>query len=354
MLKFYRWLLVGALFFFGFSSLAQSPSSKNPRKIKQKRGFEIVGAQFYGNNSILTLSHHGLLELASLEKKSMRGLGSFPYASRLLPDPSEYGAIVANQHDIFVFDIDHQKQFSLQIEPPTKFTFATVSQDGARTLIALDNNKISIWDNLSRTRLTFWRTEKTVVGAEFSSDCSKVLLRLADSSAVLVVRADNGNLVGLLEGHGDLIIDARFSPKGNYILTTSKDQTAKIWDSKSYELKATLAGHTDEILKLQMTPDEDIIYTASRDNTIRAWDLNNNFVAQEWIIPKETVSAQFSPDAKRIVAIMINGKCLVWDITKPINTDALELARSQGKLSAAIETVTTLGLHYAIQHKSNL
>ena len=65
---------------------------------------------------------------------------------------------------------------------------------------------------------------------------------------------------------------AAYSPDGTRIVTTSSDNTARIWDARSGALVTVLAGHGDSVRSAAYSPDGTRIVTASYDKTARIWD----------------------------------------------------------------------------------
>ncbi|RRC95318.1 WD40 repeat domain-containing protein, partial [Schaalia canis] len=63
-----------------------------------------------------------------------------------------------------------------------------------------------------------------------------------------------------------------YSPDGTTILTTSRDNTARIWDATTGQTLHTLTGHTNTVTSGAYSPDGTTILTTSRDNTARIWD----------------------------------------------------------------------------------
>jgi tetratricopeptide (TPR) repeat protein len=64
------------------------------------------------------------------------------------------------------------------------------------------------------------------------------------------------------------------SPDGARIVTGSHDNTARVWDAKTFAELAVLKGHTDEVSSVAVSPDGARIVTGSHDNTARVWDLS--------------------------------------------------------------------------------
>ncbi len=63
------------------------------------------------------------------------------------------------------------------------------------------------------------------------------------------------------------------TPDGARIVTGSADNTARVWDAKTFAELATLEGHTRGVTSVTVTPDGARIVTASYDNTARVWEL---------------------------------------------------------------------------------
>ncbi|MFN7927749.1 MAG: hypothetical protein U0Y68_07355 [Blastocatellia bacterium] len=74
-----------------------------------------------------------------------------------------------------------------------------------------------------------------------------------------------------LLGHTDSVSNAAYSPDGKFIVTTSRDKTARIWDVATGKELRVLQGHTAEVMGVAYSPDGKFIVTASRDKTARIY-----------------------------------------------------------------------------------
>src|SRR5438128_9360852 len=75
------------------------------------------------------------------------------------------------------------------------------------------------------------------------------------------------------EGHTRVITSAAFSPDGRWVVTASKDRTARIWEVKTGREVVLLRGHADAVSAAAFSPDGRWVVTASEDRTARVWDV---------------------------------------------------------------------------------
>ena len=72
--------------------------------------------------------------------------------------------------------------------------------------------------------------------------------------------------------HSAGVTHATFSPSGDRIVTSSYDDTARIWDLSSGEETAVLRGHEGPVERAEFSPDGSRVITAARDGTARIWN----------------------------------------------------------------------------------
>lgn len=84
----------------------------------------------------------------------------------------------------------------------------------------------------------------------------------------------------LLSGHTDIVMALAVSPDGKWLVSASKDRTARLWDVKSRKLLATCTGHTEALGAIaisQKIPHFSMgtafFVTGSSDKTLKMWSL---------------------------------------------------------------------------------
>lgn len=140
--------------------------------------------------------------------------------------------------------------------------------------------------------------------------------------------AESGEELVAIPTGGDHVFAVAFSPDGKHVATGTNDPPhyVKIWDAETGALVRVLPGaedlaegkplpgHKDAVLSVVYSRDGKRLLTSSYDNTARLWDLETGnsqaFQGHEsWVW-----SAVFSPDEKRIVTASQDGSAMVWSV----------------------------------------
>ena len=65
---------------------------------------------------------------------------------------------------------------------------------------------------------------------------------------------------------------SRFSPDGQWLATSSRDKTVRIWRLSDGHCRV-LTGHTSDVHRCAFSPDSKWLATASQDATVRVWNV---------------------------------------------------------------------------------
>ncbi|MCI0575684.1 MAG: WD40 repeat domain-containing protein [Chloroflexi bacterium] len=169
-----------------------------------------------------------------------------------------------------------------------------------------------------------------VTAAHFSPDGSRIVTTSADNTARLW-DAD-GHPLAVLEGHSALVTMAAFSPDGARLATASEDGTARLWDADGYPL-AALEGHSAGVVTVAFSPDGAYLVTASVDGTAWLWDADGNSLAVLEGHTAGLTQALFSPDGALIATTSLDGTAWLWDVNG--NPLAILEGHAGGVMSAA-------------------
>jgi hypothetical protein len=143
----------------------------------------------------------------------------------------------------------------------------------------------------NREVLTLSGHSRGLTNAEYSPDGRRIVTSSADNTARIWDVASGRELVRL-SGHRNIVGVATFSPDGRYIATASADNTARVWDAATgYQVKL-LSGHTEPVTSVMFSPDGARLMTAGFDGAVRLFDAH--------VLPLETQitwaeAARFDP-----------------------------------------------------------
>ncbi len=213
---------------------------------------------------------------------------------------------------------------------------AAFSQDGTRILTASAAGTVRFWDGTSCVSLASYsvgdnwakssneqpdseqgsppaRHKGSIVSARMSPD-SRWLLTTSDDRTARLWDATSGNPISIPLCHASYVNSAVFSPDGNRVLTASSDNTARLWDAASGESLMEPMRHEGYVLSADFSPDGKQILTASEDRTARLWDAISGQPLIDPICHEEAIhSAVFSPDGRCILTASSDKTARLWD-----------------------------------------
>ncbi|MGK7924260.1 MAG: response regulator [Spirulina sp.] len=137
---------------------------------------------------------------------------------------------------------------------------------------------------------------------------------LKRSPAIKIWDLDRGRPKGNFRGYSRGVTDLAISPKGDKVVSGSRDRTIKIWDFKTGKNLDTLWGHNDEIRSVVISPDGKTIISGSRDRTIKIWDMQSGHVLRTLRGHGQSVtSVAISPDGNIIASGSRDSTIKIWD-----------------------------------------
>jgi WD40 repeat protein len=130
----------------------------------------------------------------------------------------------------------------------------------------------------------------------------------------------------VLAKHSELVLNAAFSLDEKFVVTSSADGTANIWETASGTWLRELRGHTGTINGLALSPDDSpVVATGSADGTARLWGMDGSEIAVLRGHTDEILALTFSKDGRHLYTGSRDGTARIY----PVKTrDVVDLARS--------------------------
>ena len=152
-----------------------------------------------------------------------------------------------------------------------------------------------------------------VNSAQFSPDGQFIVTASADQTARLW-EVRSGKLWKTLSVNTNVLIDAEFSSDGNRILTVSGNKTVQVWDRQAGNVLVTLTSHVASINAAQLSPDGQHVVTSSNDGTAQVWEAHSGKLLLTLSGHDKNVrAARFSPNGQQILTASDDGTARLWD-----------------------------------------
>ena len=168
-----------------------------------------------------------------------------------------------------LWSIKKKKILHLLTNHKSKVNFASFSYDGKLIATASDDKSVLIWDTESAKQMSVLQHNDSVILTSFDPKGEKLIT--CDINQNTTVWDLNKNKI--ISTGPKAFNSVTFSPDGKHVLSTSKySKIAKVWNPDTGKIKYTLKGHLSFLNSAFYSNDGHRIVTTSNDDTIRIWD----------------------------------------------------------------------------------
>ena len=211
-----------------------------------------------------------------------------------------------------------RKGMSSRSRGSLSFTFSPDS----RTFAGTQNNNVFLWD--TSTEELLWRGQhgEHVRSIVFSPDGQTIASGSADNT-IRLWDAATGQIKNILTDHRDDVNRVVFTPDGSTLMSGSNDKTIRVWDFATGLQKQVLTGHSASIYSIALSPDGSTLMSGSVDNAIYFWDIATGErleILTESVVGVDDIA--FSPD-NTIIASELGTDILLWDIATGLQKQVL-------------------------------
>lgn len=106
-----------------------------------------------------------------------------------------------------------------------------------------------------------------------------------------------------MTGHQKLVNHVSFSPDGRYIVSSSFDNSVKLWDGLKGQFIATFRGHVAPVYQTAWSADSRLLVSCSKDTTLKVWDIKTKKLNTD--LPghaDEVFAVDWSLDGKKVAS----------------------------------------------------
>lgn len=163
-----------------------------------------------------------------------------------------------------------------QMRTKAKIEYEKVAKLGGsvseRIVTASDDFTMYLWEPLKSSKPICRMTghQKLVNHVSFSPDGRYIVSSSFDNS-IKVWDGIKGTFIATLRGHVAPVYQTAWSADNRLLVSCSKDTTLKVWDIKSKKLVVDLPGHADEVFAVDWSMDGKKVASGGKDKMIRIW-----------------------------------------------------------------------------------
>ncbi|MCB0176298.1 MAG: WD40 repeat domain-containing protein [Anaerolineae bacterium] len=161
-----------------------------------------------------------------------------------------------------------------------------------------------------------------ITSVRFSPDGTQVLTTSEDNS-VRLWDVETATEIRRFYGHSRDVLSAAFSPDGKTIvsasgspfnITNEPNNTVRLWNTDTGVEIRRFEGHLEKVNSVDFSPDGQTIVTGSDDLTIRLWNVNSGQEIKRFDDIGIVKAVTFSPDGQKIASISWDTNVRIWDV----------------------------------------
>ena len=131
---------------------------------------------------------------------------------------------------------------------------------------------------------------------------------------VQLQNADSGQVIREFRSNAVEGRSITFSPDGNLIATSWRDEAIIIWNVNTGELLHHLNGHSQAVIRVRFTNDGTQLFSFAEDDSVFLWDLNpGNNIRRDGEFRGSIHQAEFNESGDEFVAVSTGGTIIVRD-----------------------------------------
>lgn len=267
------------------------------------------------SKTFLTANGNGNVSLCDIQTQTMQGVKTKNNVIHVATDNNQKNlTIYAASTEGNIMEWQQSKNAVSSVLTEGSIKAIAVLPNSQKVLVGYySNNTAKLFDlNQSDAPIAVFPHNDAITDVCFSKDGAYILTASRDNTAKLW--ATNGTLLQTFR-HKDIVHSVDISPDGTKILTGSRDNTAKLWN-KSGILLQTLEGHEYDVFDVHFSSNGAMLLTASGDKTAKLWSIDGHLLRTLRGHLNYINAANFSPDNTKVITGDSDGKVKIWTLVK--------------------------------------
>ena len=149
-------------------------------------------------------------------------------------------------------------------------------------------------------------SDQAINAAAFSPDGRRIAIASSDG-LIRILDARSKRVTAVLHGHAGRAFDASFSAKGDIVISSGEDGTARTWDPGTTQV---IGG---PVTTVRFRSDGQRVVAGSVDGAVRIWSVVSGGLEAELRGHTAPSFARFSTDGRHIISASYDGTARIWD-----------------------------------------
>jgi len=189
------------------------------------------------------------------------------------------------------------------------------------------------WPQLDRLR-RLEAHDDSIYWIDHAADGSRWAVASGDEVCSVYLRGDDKPARRLTD-HSRAVLAAGFLPDSTTLVTASRDQTLRVWNSDSGDCDRTLHNHSGDVTALALKPLTEksphatglpMIASASADLTVRFWQPTIGRMVRFARVPSQPLCLAWIAGGEQLVAGCQDGKARVIDPLRVVVTETIDVS----------------------------
>lgn len=152
----------------------------------------------------------------------------------------------------------------------------------------------------------------------------------------------------LQKGHELAVLDVVISPDSNYVVTTSRDKSAKLWELSTGREVRSFLGHEASVTTAAFSSDGKLLFTGSNDKRVRLWEVMTGKELYSRSTDDYVTTVAFDPLNRFMVYAGYGDSAVIMEVASRRNIHKIAVNPDKGMGSGVLIDVSPDGNWMAI------